>query len=499
MGKIKGKPTFGIDNRIGLNLKQDIKTIKEVFGRNLTFGELAKGYIDDSSKGGGVTAWNGKLNLSPKYQRSFVRDGNGKEAKRWRTRLINSIVNGLPIGEIYFATCEDNEKVFQESFEQLDGKQRMMTVLGYINGYFCLDYESERGIQKNVYFEKLKKSFPEIAQKILDYEPVIYVCCGDRESKKEWFDTINQPNSPLTDQEIRNAIYNGTFIDDIKMHFAKTKATAVSTFENNEFLFNEESKYLFSKYFGNIDPVRQDVVEGVLNWVSYRDYGNEYETEGDRICAYMECHMNEKDASDAISFYKDVIDWVNDIFFHGIKITRIGHMPNIQWGRLYVDYKDLTKNSTEKEKKYISNLCQNLVNILCKSGGKCIHKEGTKLYNVYEWALVRVVINGKVGEIDEEDEKMMLLYMSPRLFTQKDKVEMYYKQHGYDPIDGKKYELKEMESHHIIPWYLGGPTVEENHVLLSKENHKQLDILGYTPKDIMDLKKKLIEEIEQEK
>ena len=239
MGKIKGKPTFGIDNRIGLNLKQDIKTIKEVFGRNLTFGELAKGYIDDSSKGGGVTAWNGKLNLSPKYQRSFVRDGNGKEAKRWRTRLINSIVNGLPIGEIYFATCEDDEKVFQESFEQLDGKQRMMTVLGYINGYFCLDYESERGIQKNVYFEKLKKSFPEIAQKILDYEPVIYVCCGDRESKKEWFDTINQPNSPLTDQEIRNAIYNGTFIDDIKMHFAKTKATAVSTFENNEFLFNE--------------------------------------------------------------------------------------------------------------------------------------------------------------------------------------------------------------------------------------------------------------------
>ena len=94
---------------------------------------------------------------------------------------------------------------------------------------------------------------------------------------------------------------------------------------------------------------------------------------------------------------------------------------------------------------------------------------------------------------------MMLLYMSPRLFTQKDKVEMYYKQHGYDPIDGKKYELKEMESHHIIPWYLGGPTVEENHVLLSKENHKQLDVLGYTPKDIMDLKKKLIEEIEQEK
>ena len=44
-------------------------------------------------------------------------------------------------------------------------------------------------------------------------------------------------------------------------------------------------------------------------------------------------------------------------------MTRIGQMPNIQWGRLYVEYKDLTKNSTEKEKIYISNLCQNLVNI----------------------------------------------------------------------------------------------------------------------------------------
>ena len=112
---------------------------------------------------------------------------------------------------------------------------------------------------------------------------------------------------------------------------------------------------------------------------------------------------------------------------------------------------------------------------------------------MYEWALVRVVMNGKMGELDEEDEKMMLVYMSPRLFTKKDKEKMYCKQHGCDPIDGKHYELNEMESHHIIPWYLGGPTVEENHVLLSKENHKKLEILPITPEKLKHLKEKLIE------
>lgn len=482
--KNKSSASFYLDSDKHKSIK--IKTAKEVFGRDITFGELAKNYEDKSELvEGGVFGWDGKLNIRPKYQRNFIRSKDGE----WKTKLIHSIVNGRPTGDMYFAMDENGSK---DEVEQLDGQQRIMTVLGFINNDYKLKFKSENGSKDEWNFNELKRSYPDVAKRILDYTPHIYVCTGDFKSRQKWFETINQPNSILTNQEIRNCNYCGPFLEDLNRHFAQTDKKK-STFENVEFLIDKSSKYFYQKYFHTTpDPVRMEVVERVLSWVAYRDFcdSDECIIEDDRICAYLEKHWNDEDASDAISFYKEVVDWVNDIFFHGLEITRHKHMPKHQWSRLYIQYKDLTKDFTEEEKIYISKRCRELVDFLCISGGKTFGKEDKKrqkIYGVYEWVLL--------GENPEDAHE----YMEYRAFSYVEKEEMYYRQGGIDPIDGKHYELDEMESHHIIPWYLCGPTEERNHILLSKENHRKLDVLGYTPEDLMGLKKKLIEKLEQEK
>ena len=75
-------------------------------------------------------------------------------------------------------------------------------------------------------------------------------------------------------------------------------------------------------------------------------------------------------------------------------------------------------------------------------------------------------------------------YLSLRLFKEEDKVKMYNSQGGIDPINGSYYDISEMEAHHIKPWRLGGPTDYDNMVMLCKESHTNIDILGLTPEDI---------------
>lgn len=475
--KQKRKPSFYLE-KDGYDKLETIP-IEEIIGRKLTFGELAKGYVDNSGDvNGGVYGWGGMLNINPPYQRAFIRECN----ILWKTNLIHSIINGRPIQGMYLAKDKENN-----TYEQMDGKQRMMTVLGFINDEYTLCFETEDKKKTDFFFSSLKKSYPEIAQKILDYTPSIFVCKGNEKSKLKWFRTINEPNSQLTPQEIRNGTYIGKFTEDLKIHFSKSKESAI-TFENQKYVNkNTDSKYYFANYFGTkVNPVRQEVVEKVLGWVSYRDYRDiEDYTEDDRICAYMQQHMNDDDASDAISFYEKVIDWVHDIFFHGLKMHRIDHMPNHQWCRLYLDYKEYTDTFTEEDKIYVSKRCYDLVDFLCGGRNHCktygkIDKKRNKIYGVYEWVLL--------GENPDDFRD----YMDYRIFSQDEKKEMYEMQCGIDPIDGKHYEFEEMESHHIIPWYLCGPTTEKNHVLLSKENHRKLDVSGITPEKLTEMKERLI-------
>lgn len=437
-------------------IRRDALVINDL---DVTLGELAKGFIDNSENvEGGVFGWNGKVCFRPKFQRNYVVDGNFV----WQASLVNSVLNSRPIGLMYFG--DNGSGVYQN----IDGQQRLITLCSFINGDLTLKMMWD-GKYKSVNFENIPEHWQE---KIRNYRPEIKVCKGSNESILQWFITVNQPTFILTNQELRNAAYSGEFVESVKRIFAVTKKTAKYTVENGKIMDNE-SKYCYSKYGQSLEPDRQDVVEMALDWVSSKVFYGHDLTKDQRIESYMNIHKNDDNAKEVLDFYVEVIDWVHDIFFHGYtpKLNKWQSVRSQKWNEIYLKYKDSTKNMTEQEKIHITNRCKDIVAM------------GAALYNkaegIYEWVLR--------GEKDDE----INIYLHLRGFKEEDRLRMYNSQGGIDPINGKYYEYEDMECHHIVPWKNGGLTDYDNLVMLSKESHKNIDITGLTPEDVRELRDKV--------
>ena len=227
---------------------------------------------------------------------------------------------------------------------------------------------------------------------------------------------------------------------------------------------SDSSIYCYKKYSKSLEPERQDVLEMALDWVSYRDYRDCGLNKAERIESYMLEHRYDDNADDVLNFYKTVIDWVNDIFFHDYTPKSYQSLASQDWVKMYLNYSNITNSYTDEQKIHITKRCKFLIGL------------GADLYSksdgIYEW----VLRGEKMDEVNE--------YLSLRTFKPEDRVRMYNSQGGIDPIDGLHYDITEMEAHHIKPWRLGGPTDYDNMVMLCKKSHSDIDILGLTPDDV---------------
>lgn len=428
---------------------------------DVTLGELAEGYVDNSENvEGGVYGWNGNLEIRPKFQRAFVVDGDID----WQSALIHSVLNKRPIGTMYFGLA-DNGK----NYINIDGQQRLMTLLSFINGDLTLKMVDTNGKIKRVNIDS--EEIPETwRRRIRQYSPSIKVCKGTEEALLEWFITINQPISELTPQELRNAAYNGVFVEAAKRIFSVTKSTADFTEENGD-IMSDDSIYCYKKYSTGLEPERQDVLEMALDWISIRDYGKDI-PKATRIDTYMCAHRNDNNADDILNFYKSVVDWTNDIFFHNYVPKSYQTLASQELGRMYVQYHSITDGFTEFQKNYITERCKLYISMY-----RDLYSDSR---GIYEWVLR--------GEKKEEESMIHL-----RGFKDEDKKRMYNSQGGYDPINGKHYDISEMEGHHVVPWRNGGSTDYHNLVMLSKDTHANIDILGLTPEEIFAKRDELIE------
>ena len=406
---------------------------------DITLGELAEGYKDNSENiEGGVFGWNGKLNIRPKFQRAYVVENN----EEWKAALARSVVNGQPIGTIYFGLAEGGKK-----YINIDGQQRLMTLLAFIAGQDTLKMMDSNGKDKDVMFEELSDK---MQRRFKNYRPSIKVCSGSEKALLEWFKTINQPTTVLTAQELRNAAFNGMWCEHIKMYFSKVKASASATEKNAEILY-KGGDYFYGDFSLNLDPTRQDVLEMALDWASLQVFGVDTDMDKEqRIESYMGMYADEEtsvntedNGSDLVNRYKAVIDWVRKTFNEEYLDQKCAR--NVDWGRLYVTY-------------------------------------GNNEYDTEE-------LNAK--------RNMLVL----RAFTAVDKAKMYKMQGGIDPIDGQKYKLDEMAAHHIIAWENGGKTEISNGVLISKANHKRIvhAELTYNAEQIKQMRDELLEKVKASK
>ena len=255
-------------------------------------------YKDSAEEG--VTAYDGKLNIRPKYQREFV------YKEKQRNAVIETIKNNFPLNVMYWMIREDG------GYEVLDGQQRTISIGQYVNGDFSLN---------DRFFHNLTK---EEQDKILDYELMIYFCEGTDKERLDWFRIINIAGEKLTDQEIRNAVYTGPWLSDAKLKFSKSNCVA--------YLLASDGGQLVSG-----SPIRQEYLETALSWIN----------EG-KIEDYMAKHQHDKDADELWLYFQDVIEWVRKTFK-----TYRREMSSVQWGELYNEFKDKELSSKKLELEII--------------------------------------------------------------------------------------------------------------------------------------------------
>jgi len=263
--------------------------------------DLVKNYVNNDEDG--VTGFDGKLNIRPKFQREFV------YKDKQRDEVIRTVRKGFPLNVMYWVINEDG------TFELLDGQQRTISICEYINGSYSIDYQ---------FFHNLEKDEQE---QILDYSLMIYICEGKDSEKLEWFKTINIAGEKLFDQELRNAIYTGEWLTDAKRHFSKTSCPA----------YNLASDYM------NGSPIRQDYLQTAIKWIC---------DEKTEIEDYMAVHQHDNNSNELWIYFMSVINWVKTIFPKYRK-----EMKGLDWSLMYNKYKNEKLDTKELEKK-IAELMQ---------------------------------------------------------------------------------------------------------------------------------------------
>lgn len=351
--------------------------------REITVRQLAKGYKDNAEDG--VIGYSGKLDIRPPFQREFIYKDKQRDA------VINTIQNNFPLNVMYWAVREDG------SYEIIDGQQRTISVCQYVNGDFSY---------LGLYFHNLQD---DKQKQILDYKLMIYVCSGTDSEKLEWFKIINIAGEKLSDQELRNAVYAGSWVSDAKRYFSKNGCVA----------------YQIGNYYLNGSAIRQEYLETAIDWIN-----------DGKIEDYMSVHQHDPNATALWLYFQSVITWVEATF-----TVKRKFMKGVDWGELYNKYKDIVFNTKTIEKETAKLI---------------IDDDVTKKSGIYPYILTR-------------NEK----YLSIRTFTDSMKQKVYERQEGICVKCKKHFEITEMEADHATPWHAGGKTNEDNCQLLCKEDNRR--------------------------
>jgi len=345
--------------------------------------DLTKGYQDNDEAG--VVGYSGKLDIRPPYQREFIYRDKQRDA------VIETIMRDFPLNVMYWAVRDGGD------YEVIDGQQRTISVCQYVEGDFAF---------KGRYFHNLRSDEQAL---IHNYPLMVYLCSGTESEKLEWFKTINIAGEKLTDQELRNAVYAGSWVSDAKRYFSKNGCPA----------------YGLGSDYMNGAPIRQDYLETVIKWIN-----------GGEVEGYMAKQQHKPNANELWLYFQSVIAWVRATFPRHRK-----EMKTVAWGELYNGFKDTELDSAKLEVQVASLMAD---------------EDITRKKGIYYYVL-------------DGQEK----HLNIRAFTPNQKREAYERQGGICPVCGNHFLLEEMEADHITPWHEGGKTSAENCQMLCRDDNRR--------------------------
>jgi hypothetical protein len=174
-------------------------------------------YPSDFTLSGIVDLWNAGDILIPDFQREYV----------WTIRqaslLIESFLMGLPVPPVFFYTDEQNKSLV------IDGQQRILSVVFFIEGYF--GHETTQGRRQVFRLQGLSEARPyhnlrfvdlttsdqrKIRNSVLRAMNVKQLSpTTDNTSIYHIFERLNTGGTALTPQEIRNCVYRGDIVTEL--------------------------------------------------------------------------------------------------------------------------------------------------------------------------------------------------------------------------------------------------------------------------------------------
>lgn len=382
--------------------------MKTTLKKDITIKEVCDGFVYNELEGKGLFGLSGKLTIQPEYQRNYIYADGKKDVA-----VIDSVLKGYPIGVLYF------NQVSKDTFEVLDGQQRITSIGRFITGKFAV--KDKNGHEQ--YYDGMATSQRE---QIMNTKLLIYICEGDEPEIKDWFKTINIAGVPLTEQEILNAVYSGPFVTSAREEFSNSQNTNIQKW----------SAYITG------DIKRQAYLECALDWVSDGEIDN-----------YMSKHRNDKNITELKKYFDTVISWISNTF------TNVeSEMKGLEWNRLFQTYHknkyDPNKISTTVQKLYSDGFVKSRKGIFeYVLGGET----ETKLLEirVFEDSTKR-----SVYELQTEEAKKKGISNCPHCAI------------GHDANKNKIWSLVDMEADHVAAWSKGGTTSIKNCEMLCKTHNR---------------------------
>lgn len=287
----------------------------------------------------------------PDYQRDFVWD------ELRQSKLIESIILGLPIPLIFLAENKDNDN----RLEIVDGSQRIRTLAGFIQDDLKLTGLESLKVLNGLKFSDLSPS----RQRKIRNTPLRMIVLSDKateEIRNEIFERINRGSDLLQAMEKRKGIYRGVFSDFIYEICAKDKLFNKLVHIDNRQAKRQEKEELILRFYAlkeayNTFPPRMGIAKYLDNYLERMN--REFEYLANRP---LSDYLEDKKLKEYFNEFKDMLVAVDKYFEFGFSKNHTPQVSRVFFEAISVGTylalrnKNGLKTSREQMRKWINSV-----------------------------------------------------------------------------------------------------------------------------------------------
>lgn len=260
-----------------------------------------------------------KLLLNPEYQRNVIWD------KSKKTAFIESLFMGIIIPPVYVVEIPGDNILEENTYEVVDGKQRLSTIESFIKSGFFLEEKSLEYYKDwfgNKVFSVIQTEHPSLTTEMLSSVLDIYVITANSPefTKYDIFSRLNKGAEKLKVNEIRKAVYRSETIKVIEEYVKQNEAS-------------EQYKLVFTA---------NDIKR-------YEDYGRFY-----RSIAY---YLQTNEELEVVNGYNSrPREMINDVLYK-LQIKEISLEKEIIYNIINQTIKLLIRFASHSSKQYLVDSC----------------------------------------------------------------------------------------------------------------------------------------------